>query len=123
MADRPIPKIALARQMRKAMTEPECLLWSRLKLRDNGPVFKRQKPVGPYILDFFCHAAQLAIEIDGYTHSTEESHACDQIRDAYFAKLGIETYRVSAPEVYRDVDGVADGIKLRANDRIATKST
>jgi adenine-specific DNA-methyltransferase len=51
--DKPKPKVALARQMRRHLTEPEWLLWQRLKLRlDDGLVFKRQKPYGPYILDF-----------------------------------------------------------------------
>jgi very-short-patch-repair endonuclease len=58
-------KIALARQLRKAMTEPERLLWARLKSRTNGIVFKRQQAIGPYVLDFFCYRAQLAVEIDG----------------------------------------------------------
>jgi very-short-patch-repair endonuclease len=79
----------------------------------NGIVFKRQQAIGPYVLDFFCYRAQLAVEIDGGLHDAER----DAVRDAYFANLGIETYRVSAAEVYRNADAVADGIWLKAEAR------
>lgn len=108
----PKRKIALARQLRKAMTEPERLLWARLKTRNGGIVFKRQQPIGPYVLDFFCYKAQLAVEVDGGLHDAER----DEVRDKYFARLGIETYRVSAAEVYRDADAVADGIRLKIDE-------
>lgn len=108
-------KIALARKLRKTMTEPERLLWARLKDRHDGLVFKRQQAIGPYILDFFCHKAQLAIEVDGAMHGSDKRQAHDERRDAYFAGLGIETYRISAAEVYRDADAAADGIWLRAD--------
>jgi very-short-patch-repair endonuclease len=117
MSDTTNRKIALARKLRKAMTEPERLLWSRLKSRNDGLVFKRQQAIGPYILDFFCHKAQLAIEVDGGLHGTESAYARDNTRDAYFLTLGIETYRISAAEVYRNADAAADGIRLRASDR------
>ncbi len=115
MADKPKRKIALARQLRKIMTGPERLLWARLKSRTEGVIFKRQQAIGPYVLDFFCHKAQLAIEIDGGLHDYEH----DVIRDAYFASLGIETYRVTAAEVYRNTDHVTDGILLKTGDRLS----
>ncbi len=111
MSDR---KIALARKLRKQMTEPEWLLWERLKSREDGAVFKRQQAIGPYILDFFCHAAQLAVEVDGGLHDFER----DSVRDAYFARLGIETYRISAADVYRDADAAADGVKLLVAEKL-----
>ncbi len=113
MPHEPKRKIALARQLRKTMTEPERLLWARLKTREHGIVFKRQQAIGPYVLDFFCYRAQLAVEVDGGLHDSER----DAVRDAYFANLGIETYRVSAAEVYHDADGVADGVWLKAETR------
>ncbi len=109
MDNKPTRKIALARKLRKEMTEPERLLWARLKERIDGVVFKRQQAIGPYVLDFFCHKVQLAIEVDGGLHDAER----DGKRDAYFAGLGIETYRISAVEVYRNADAVTDGIRLR----------
>jgi len=72
MTAEPERKIALARKLRKEMTEPERLLWARLKSRENGLVFKRQQAIGPYVLDFFCHKAQLAVEVDGVRLKAEE---------------------------------------------------
>jgi very-short-patch-repair endonuclease len=107
--DKPRPKVALARQMRRNLTEPEWLLWQRLKLRsDDGLVFKRQKPYGPYILDFYCFAARLAIEVDGGLHGEDEQRVADE---------GLFVYRVPAAEVYRNADDVADGVWLLALQR------
>lgn len=110
-------KIALARHLRKTMTEPERYLWARLKSRDDGIVFKRQHAIGPYVLDFFCHKARLAVEVDGALHDADR----DAVRDAYFAGLGIETYRITAADVYQDADEVADGIVLLAEEKIRNR--
>ena len=99
------------------MTEPERYLWARLKSRDDGIIFKRQHPIGPYVLDFFCYRAQLAIEVDGGLHDAER----DALRDRYFEALGIHTYRIPATEVYRDADEAADGIVLLATERIGSR--
>ena len=111
-------KTALARQMRKGLTGPEWLLWERLKRRlDDGLVFKRQHAFGPYILDFYCFKARLVIEVDGGLHSEDAQIAKDANRDAYLRSEGLEVYRLPTAEVYRDIDGVADGIRLMALER------
>ncbi len=110
MPDTPVKR---ARHLRKTMTEPERLLWARLKDRSNGIVFKRQQPMGPYVLDFFCYRAQIAIEVDGYHHGEDAQARHDASRDAYMARRGIETYRVPASDIYRNADEVADGVWLR----------
>ncbi|CAL4868971.1 putative protein [Asticcacaulis sp. MM231] len=118
MADAPKRKIALARQMRKALTGPEWLLWERLERRlDDGLVFKRQHAFGPYILDFYCFKARLVIEVDGGFHSEDARIAKDAKRDADLRREGLEVYRLPAAEVYRDIEGVADGIRLMALER------
>ena len=114
----PVRGVETARRLRKTMTEPERLLWARLKDRGNGIVFKRQQPLGPYVLDFFCYRAQIAVEVDGYHHGEEAQAARDDVRDAYLARRGIETYRITAAEVYRNADAVADGIWLRVEGKI-----
>ena len=114
-------KIALARKLRKAMTEPERLLWARLKDRRDRVVFKRQHAIGPYILDFFCHKAQLIIEVDGAMHGLDGGYERDEQRDAYFAGLGMETYRIPAGEVYRNADAVADGIRLMVDELLSAE--
>jgi len=114
----PRPKIALARQMRRNLTEPEWLLWQRLKLRsDDGLIFRRQKPYGPYILDFYCFAARLAIEVDGGLHGEEEQRVADEKRDRFLVGKGLFVYRVPAAGVYRNADDVADGVRLLALQR------
>ncbi|MGA9657622.1 MAG: endonuclease domain-containing protein [Asticcacaulis sp.] len=118
MIDAPKRKTALARQLRKTLTGPEWLSWERLKLRlDDGLVFKRQHAFGPYILDFYCFKARLVIEVDGGLHSEDAQIVKDTKRDAYLRSEGLEVYRLQAAEVYRDIDGVADGIRLMALER------
>ncbi|WP_303830793.1 endonuclease domain-containing protein [Asticcacaulis taihuensis] len=122
MTDTPKRKTALARQMRKALTGPEWLLWERLKRRlDDGLIFKRQHAFGPYILDFYCFRARLAIEVDGATHGEDAAILKDAQRDAYLRGEGLEVYRLPAAEVYRDVKAVADGIRLLALERAAQR--
>jgi very-short-patch-repair endonuclease len=117
--NKPKRKIALARQFRKALTEPEYLLWERLKIRtDDGLTFRRQHPVGVYILDFYCAKAKLAIEIDGHEHSDEFRRLRDKARDAWLSGKAILTYRLPAPDVYRDPDAAADGVRWLALERL-----
>jgi very-short-patch-repair endonuclease len=100
-----------AKALRAAMTRPEFLLWERLRLRQpREPIFRRQHPIGPYILDFFCFRARLAIEIDGQGHGMGERPTHDAARDAYLARKGIRTIRYPALDVMADPDGVAAGI-------------
>ena len=106
--------------MRKALTGPEFLLWERLKLRlADGLVFKRQHALGPYILDFYCFRARLVVEVDGAVHGEDAQAAKDAARDAWLRGQGLEVYRIPAAEVYNDVDGVADGVRLLAVERMA----
>jgi very-short-patch-repair endonuclease len=114
------PKVALARQLRKTMTEPEVMLWYRLKDREKGLVFKRQKAYGPYILDFYCFAARLAIEVDGATHWEDEVMARDKAKDAYLIRNGLHVRRIAAEDVYDDADEVAKEVWLLA-EQLAEK--
>jgi very-short-patch-repair endonuclease len=120
MEGRPRTLIAKrARNFRRALTEPEVMLWSRLKRRGTPkPVFRRQFPYETMIFDFYCPAARLAIEVDGATHWTEEKQAKDAARDAWLANRGIAVLRIGAGEVYRDLAAVADAVILRAEERI-----
>lgn len=109
-----------ARALRKAMTEPEVLLWSRLKGRGlERPIFRRQAALGRFIVDFYCPSARLAVEIDGATHWPEAAQMRDAARDAWLARQGVAVLRIGAGEVYRDLGGVADAVILRALERIA----
>ena len=94
-----------AKALRRSMGLPEVLLWKALK---GGAVdrlhFRKQHPIGPYILDFYCDAAKLAVEVDGATHGTEDRPERDDRRDAWLAAQGIATLRLPASLVLRDVD-------------------
>jgi very-short-patch-repair endonuclease len=100
-----------ARAMRKAMTDPEVILWTRLRGRDDDrPIFRRQHPFGSIILDFYCSTLRLAIEIDGATHWDEAAQLKDAARDRWLAGHGVHTLRIPASRIYHDLDGVMDEI-------------
>jgi very-short-patch-repair endonuclease len=104
-----------AKALRRAMTEPEIMLWSRLRRREgDGLVFRRQHALGPYILDVFCPAVRLAVEIDGATHGEAGQIAHDQRRNAWLRTQGVTVYRTSASAVYEDLTEVADGVRRLA---------
>ncbi len=112
-----------ARAFRRALTEPEAMLWSRLKGRDKDtPVFRRQYAFGTIIFDFYCVPAKLAVEIDGSAHWSEEKRAKDEARDLWLHRQGIAVLRAGAGEVYRDLGGVADGVVRLALERIGSRS-
>ncbi|KPF82239.1 hypothetical protein IP78_04205 [Brevundimonas sp. AAP58] len=105
-----------ARTLRKTMSPPEAALWIHLRnKRLNGLKFRRQHPIGPYILDFYCDAARLAVEVDGGTHHAEAQAAHDARRDRWLAEQGVRTLRVSAEWVRRDMAGLLEHI-VRAAD-------
>ena len=105
------PKISFARKLRREMTLPERLIWSRIKTRQKGlPAFKRQYPFGPYVFDFYCAKLKLVIEIDGMAHDIGGRPERDQVRDNFLRERGFDIMRISARDVLRDADEAADGI-------------
>ena len=104
------------------MTQPEIMLWSRLKGRGaDKPIFRRQFAYGTMILDFYCPAAQLAVEIDGATHRDEDKQEQDAARDAWLTRRGIVVLRVGAHAVDTDLGRVADAVILRAEELIGRR--
>jgi very-short-patch-repair endonuclease len=109
-----------AKALRREATEPEVMLWSRLRHREgDGLVFRRQHALGPYILDFFCPAVRLAVEIDGAVHGEDAQIAHDQRRDAWLRSQGVTVYRITASAVYEDLNQVADGVRRLAAELTA----
>ncbi|MDB5889630.1 MAG: hypothetical protein JWP47_461, partial [Polaromonas sp.] len=82
---------ANARALRRGMTDSERKLWSRLRMEQLGVKFRRQHPVGNYIVDFACLTAMLIVELDGSQH--QDSVAYDEQRDAYLRCNGYEVLR------------------------------
>jgi very-short-patch-repair endonuclease len=100
-----------ARELRKNMTDAERLIWSKLRRRQiEGCQFYRQKILGNCIVDFFCPAAKLVIEIDGGQHFFPEQVKKDTVRDGYLASLGLTVLRFADTEVLKNIDGVLERI-------------
>nr|WP_294847109.1 endonuclease domain-containing protein [uncultured Sphingomonas sp.] len=95
-----------ARQLRKQMTPPELRLWNALKTRPGGFKFRKQHPSDPYVLDFFCNEAALAIEVDGAAHIMGDNPTRDEKRDRFLADQGILTLRFAAIDIRDNLDGV-----------------
>ena len=110
------PKLRLiARELRKNLTYGEARLWKYLKSKQfDGYDFHRQKPIGNYIVDFYCPELDLIIEIDGGTHD-EKRYDNDQVRQKYLESLGLKVIRFSEYEVLKRLDDVLQTIDLYIN--------
>ena len=105
-----------ARSLRKAMSSPEVRLWVRLRGRKSDRLtFRRQHPLGAFILDFYCPSVRLAVEVDGVTHWDEAAQARDLARDRWLESQGVTVMRIDASSIYRDVDAVAAAIMAQAD--------
>jgi very-short-patch-repair endonuclease len=94
-----------AKALRRRMSLPEVLLWRGLKGRRlRGLHFRKQHPIGPYILDFYCDARRLAVEVDGQGHGFGDGPAHDARRDAWLLEQGVQTLRLRARHVLEDVE-------------------
>ena len=91
-----------ARYLRNNMTHPERHFWNAL----------RQKPIGEYIVDFYCHEHRLVIEIDGDTHYEEDAQRKDQIRTAFLKSKGLRLVRFTNPDVVSNIEGVMQVLEL-----------
>jgi len=111
----PKQTIARARQLRKAMTKPERLLWWALRRHAPEFRFRRQHPAGCYVLDFYCDAANLCVEVDGQSHDFRIAQ--DQRRDRWLLDKGIMTLRFSAADVLSNLEGVLTLIVEEARGR------
>ena len=102
-----------ARRLRREATFPERLLWSHLRAgRLAGVKFRRQHPLGPYVLDFYCAQAALAVEIDGHSHGDRADY--DRRRTIYLQDRGVHVMRYTNDQVLQDVEAVAEDIARRA---------
>jgi very-short-patch-repair endonuclease len=104
-----------ARRFRRELSLPEKLLWVRI--RRNELNFRRQHPIGEYVLDFYCAAAKLAIEVDGAAHDFGDRPRRDERRTRWLNEEGIEVLRIPARDVLRDPDEIADTVIRFCTDR------
>ena len=96
-----------AKSLRRVMTRAETLLWRYIKAGHlDGLQFRRQAPMGPYIVDFVSHAAKLVIEVDGASHDFESQLRRDQVRDRWLTSRGYRVLRFTDAEVLSSLEGV-----------------
>ena len=97
----------LASQLRKQSTQSEIRLWEELKGRKlNGFRFIRQKPIGDYIVDFYCKEAGLVIELDGISHHFEATMVKDERKQSYLESVGLKVPRFDDEEVMTGMPNV-----------------
>jgi very-short-patch-repair endonuclease len=100
-----------ARDLRRGLTNAERIVWYGVRAhRLNGASFRRQTPVGPYIVDFVCHSAKLVVEIDGGQHFEDAHEKRDARRDRFLAAKGYRALRFSNLDVMSNRNGVLESI-------------
>jgi very-short-patch-repair endonuclease len=97
------------------MSLPEVLLWSALKANLQGLRFRRQHGIGPYIVDFYCPAARLVIEVEGIAHDMGDRPQKDARRFAELEANGFHVMRIAASDVLKDPAAVAEAIVQAAD--------
>ncbi len=104
-----------ARSLRRNATDAERLLWQRLRNRQAGDLkFRRQEPIGPFIVDFFCLKQNLIVEVDGGQHETAQDR--DAARTAWLEARGYRVIRFWNNEVIGNVEGVLETIVRAAGE-------
>ncbi len=98
-----------SQNLRNNMTKEERKLWYEF-LKNLSPQFYRQKTIGNYIVDFYCPAARLVIELDGSQHFESEGEAKDALRDEYLQSIGLTVFRISNYEFHKNFQGVCEHI-------------
>ena len=100
--------VGKAKGLRGSMSLPEVLLWQRLR---SVPVkFRRQHPIGQYVVDFYCPSAKLIVEVDGAAHDCGDRPVRDAARTVELETRGFRMIRVPARDVLADPDAVADSL-------------
>ena len=107
------PEVALARRLRKDMSPPERMVWQLLRKRPGGFKYRRQHPIGPYVVDFCCLSERFVVEVDGSAHNTIDRVKFDDRRISFLKENGFRVLRISAQRVLRDAIGTADAIVAR----------
>ena len=93
------------------MTNAERHLWAKIRMKQLKEYqFYRQKPIGDYIVDFFCPRAKLVIEVDGSQHFSDEMTEYDRIRNEYLSSLGLRVLRFTNTDVLTHIERVIENI-------------
>lgn len=112
-----------ARSLRKNATDAERILWTALRnFKRGGEHFRRQAPIGRYVVDFVCHRAKLIVELDGSQHGTDKAMAYDAERTAFLNSRGYRVIRFWNVEIFENLHGVCDAIFAIAKENPPTRS-
>ena len=115
-------EIEMARSLRRVASEPERLLWGHLRSRRLGDIkFRRQVPIGRFIVDFYSHAARVAVEVDGAHHADQMGY--DDRRTAWLSEQGVRVLRFGTAEVIRQPQSVLDAIQTACTGHPSSGAT
>lgn len=107
--------VHLSKVLRKNMTPWERKLWYEF-LKDYPIKFYRQRPIGDYIVDFYCASKNLVIELDGSGHYTAEQKLKDAERTEFLERAGLRVMRISNNDVYSNFEGICEAIDRVVNE-------
>lgn len=100
-----LEKVQRAKELRREQTPEERALWQQVRRNElAGLHFRRQQVIDGFIVDFYCHAAAIVVEIDGGVH--DDNQAYDQARDQVLAARGLRVLRITNDQINRDLAGV-----------------
>ena len=105
-----------ARELRKNMTPTEWAVWNHLRDKKTGVKFRRQVPIGKYIVDFFSLEIGFVVEIDGSQHYEEKNISYDNRRSAFFKRYGIIIIRFNNHDVATNLEGLIEAVIKKVND-------
>ena len=113
-------KVQRARELRRHMTHAERLLWSQLRGSQlDGVRWRRQQIIDGFIVDFYCHAASLVVELDGASHRNQQEY--DAARDEVLATRNLLILRFTNTNVETDMNGVLARIHTVCQERMQSK--
>ena len=106
------------KQLRNNGTPAEATLWKALQRKQlKGRKFRRQHSIGNYIVDFYCPAEKLAVELDGAGHFTSAGYLRDKERDRYLAEQGVTVIRFENIEVFKSLEALLEQIASHFRER------
>lgn len=103
--------IVKARFLRQVETKIEKIIWEKLRNNNLGIKFRRQHPVGDFVVDFFAPSIKLAVELDGNQHGTKDGKEYDEMRTQFLESKGITVIRFWNSEIENDLENVLNKIK------------
>ncbi len=106
------------KELRKASTQEENILWQELRNSKLGVKFRRQHSIGGYVADFYCAKARLVIEIDGATHNEKDQKEYDKFRGEFLKEYNHKILRFKNSEVDTELSKVLENIKLSLSNKV-----